>query len=502
VVDDLDLRGHPRTAAGAVLDYARKPLVVDDPDGNERAALVRHQLLVHLGGSVVLGDRFRVAVSAPLAAYQDGEATSLNGVALAPADAPALGDVRLTADASVLGHAKEPLRLAVGARLWLPTGSRREFMSDGAARVGPQAMIAGELGPVTYGARLALVYRAPRSADVTGHPLGSELAGAVGAGLTTRDRRLTLGPELSAATGTSPQASLSTRGTAVEWLLGAHYEVRPSLRLGAGGGAGLTRGLGSPAARALLSVAWVEALPQPKRDRDGDRVPDDVDACPEEAGVPDRDPELNGCPALFAPLPDRDQDTIADPFDACPDEPGVPSPEAARNGCPEDQDGDGIVDARDACPKEPGPESPDPTRSGCPRVTVTATELAITEQLRFAFDSAELLAESDAVLEAVRAALVAHSEILKLRVEGHTDDVGDPAYNKELSARRAASVARWLTERGVAPQRLFAQGFGGEQPIDTNATEEGRARNRRVAFTILERARAAEVTSAPAPPPK
>ena len=55
----------------------------------------------------------------------------------------------------------------------------------------------------------------------------------------------------------------------------------------------------------------------------------------------------------------------------------------------------------------------------------------------------------------------------------------------ELSNRRARSVMRWLTTRGVALQRLDAQGYGLTRPIDTNATPEGQARNRRVEFTIL-----------------
>ncbi|MDB4935970.1 MAG: Outer rane lipoprotein omp16 precursor, partial [Labilithrix sp.] len=74
VVDSLDLRGGS-AAAGAVLDYAYKPLVIYDASGTERAALVRHQTLVHLGGSVVIGERLRLAIDAPIAIYQDGEAT-------------------------------------------------------------------------------------------------------------------------------------------------------------------------------------------------------------------------------------------------------------------------------------------------------------------------------------------------------------------------------------------------------------------------------------------
>ena len=124
---------------------------------------------------------------------------------------------------------------------------------------------------------------------------------------------------------------------------------------------------------------------------------------------------------------------------------------------------------------------------------VTDTEIRIEEQIRFATDSAELLPESDAVLFAVTRTLREHPGIRKLRVEGHTDETGEPTYNDELSARRAAAVMAWLVKHGVDARLLVSQGFGSRRPIDASGTDEGRARNRRVAFTILER-------QPPAPP--
>src|SRR5690349_403864 len=73
VMDTLDLRGGARPALGAVFDYGYKPLVVYDEDGNEKSAIVRHQLFTHLGGSIVLADRLRLGLNVPVALYQDGE---------------------------------------------------------------------------------------------------------------------------------------------------------------------------------------------------------------------------------------------------------------------------------------------------------------------------------------------------------------------------------------------------------------------------------------------
>jgi outer membrane protein OmpA-like peptidoglycan-associated protein len=65
-------------------------------------------------------------------------------------------------------------------------------------------------------------------------------------------------------------------------------------------------------------------------------------------------------------------------------------------------------------------------------------------------------------------------------IEGHTDSVGNDAYNLNLSQRRAAAVRQYLLDKGVAPARLESQGFGESQPVADNKTAEGRAQNRRV----------------------
>lgn len=574
VVDNLDLRGAARPALGAVLDYAYKPLVgYNRPNGDERGVLVRHQTFVHLGGSLVLADRLRLGLNVPVAIYQDGEETIVKAETFKPADKPAFGDIRLAADLRLVGTKTDPFTLAFGVRAWLPTGTREQFAGDGSFRVAPQLLAAGDLGILTYGARLALVYRA-RDEAFGGTELGSEMVGAIGAGLKTADGRFVIGPEVFASSVfTGTDTFFKTRSTPVEGLLGLHYDVTPDVRVGAGAGTGLTRGYGAPLFRGLLSLEWAPAYEKPDRDRD--TIIDEEDACPDQAGVRDPDPKKNGCPPPPPPppppdtdgdgildsedacptvagprttnpktngCPDRDQDGVPDPVDACVDVPGVATDDPKTNGCPPDRDGDGVLDAvdacpdlkgmktedpktngcpdtdgdgildpEDACPNVAGPKNADPKKNGCPLVIVTEKAIQITEQVKFKFNSAELLKESDGILEAVRAVLEAHPEITKLRVEGHTDNVGNAAYNKQLSGRRAASVMKWLTDHKVDKKRLIAAGFGMEEPVDKNDTEEGRANNRRVAFTILEKddskkpssgATTAPPAGAPQPPPK
>jgi outer membrane protein OmpA-like peptidoglycan-associated protein len=84
----------------------------------------------------------------------------------------------------------------------------------------------------------------------------------------------------------------------------------------------------------------------------------------------------------------------------------------------------------------------------------------------------------------VKAFLDANPRVTKLRIEGHTDNVGAAAYNKGLSQRRAASVMSWLVAHGIDAARLSSAGFGLELPIADNDSEEGRRVNRRVEFHI------------------
>ncbi|MFT4736593.1 MAG: OOP family OmpA-OmpF porin [Cyclobacteriaceae bacterium] len=76
--------------------------------------------------------------------------------------------------------------------------------------------------------------------------------------------------------------------------------------------------------------------------------------------------------------------------------------------------------------------------------------------------------------------------IEKIEVSGHTDSVGDSNYNKLLSQKRANSVKKFFTANGISSSRVLAKGMGEDQPVSTNETDDGRAKNRRVEFKVLE----------------
>jgi chemotaxis protein MotB len=129
-------------------------------------------------------------------------------------------------------------------------------------------------------------------------------------------------------------------------------------------------------------------------------------------------------------------------------------------------------------------------------VTISKLQGKLTVNIldRILFDSGEAVVQPDgeAVLQKIAGILKQHPE-LKIHVIGHTDNVplrpgarSRFASNWELSTARALAAVRFLTERAsIAPQRLGAVGYGEFRPIADNATPEGRARNRRIAITIL-----------------
>ncbi len=99
--------------------------------------------------------------------------------------------------------------------------------------------------------------------------------------------------------------------------------------------------------------------------------------------------------------------------------------------------------------------------------------------INFDTGKATIKAESQPIVKQVVDMMKAHPE-LKVAVEGHTDNVGTPAANRVLSDNRAKAVMAAIAAQGVAPARLSAAGFGQDKPVADNASEDGRAKNRRV----------------------
>jgi outer membrane protein OmpA-like peptidoglycan-associated protein len=122
------------------------------------------------------------------------------------------------------------------------------------------------------------------------------------------------------------------------------------------------------------------------------------------------------------------------------------------------------------------------------KVRIQADRVEILEKVFFDFDKATLVETSKPLLTEVADTLLAHPEIRKIEIGGHTDRRGDAGYNLELSQRRVETVRDYLISRGVQANRLIAKGYGASRLLDPADNERAHALNRRVEFTILERA--------------
>jgi len=198
-------------------------------------------------------------------------------------------------------------------------------------------------------------------------------------------------------------------------------------------------------------------------DSDGDGVVDEVDKCPNTPrGIT---VNARGCP------PDSDGDGVPDYLDQCP---GTPLGVAVDNsGCPFDSDGDGVADHLDKCPNTP--KGATVNEAGC--WSLQATTL-------YDSNSSYIRTEAYPLLDEVASILEKNPE-MEVEVQGHTDNTGSAKYNQWLSEKRAQKVKDYLVSKGIDSSRLEAKGYGLTQPVASNATEEGRAQNRRVELKRL-----------------
>jgi outer membrane protein OmpA-like peptidoglycan-associated protein len=122
------------------------------------------------------------------------------------------------------------------------------------------------------------------------------------------------------------------------------------------------------------------------------------------------------------------------------------------------------------------------------QVKVTKEKIDVEGTVFFDTAKATIQARSFPLLDDVAGTLIDNPQLLKIRIEGHTDSRGGADYNRKLSDRRANSVKEYLIGKGVEAERLESIGFGEDKPVDPADNEEAWAKNRRVDFFITERA--------------
>jgi OOP family OmpA-OmpF porin len=229
---------------------------------------------------------------------------------------------------------------------------------------------------------------------------------------------------------------------------------------------GLTYSFGEQAPKEMVEETHEEvvivAVPLDV-DSDGDGIVDADDKCPNTPA--DTTVDVTGCPVAQ----DDDHDGVLNAQDKCPNTPA--NTEVDAQGCKVnlDTDNDGVLNDKDLCPNTMiGTKVND---DGCP----AKLNLKIT----FGNNSAKITEASNKMLDQYATFLTTNTNY-SAKIVGYTDSRGSAKYNQKLSQKRAEAVVKALEERGVNPAQLQAVGMGEVNPIASNATEEGRAKNRRI----------------------
>ncbi|HEY0975341.1 MAG TPA: OmpA family protein [Solimonas sp.] len=142
-----------------------------------------------------------------------------------------------------------------------------------------------------------------------------------------------------------------------------------------------------------------------------------------------------------------------------------------------DEDGDGVIDSVDQCPNTPPGTRVD--GNGCPLQKVIALD-----GVTFEFNSARLQPNAKGLLNEAQRILQRYPD-MQIEVAGHTDSVGNDAYNLKLSQQRADAVRDYFLSEGVPAERLTSKGYGEAEPVADNETAAGRELNRRVELRVL-----------------
>ena len=430
-------------AVGVNFEYG-KGLLRDNlfsKDGSHTTTtLVDNAFLARIAGSITPLHWLSFDVSLPFALAETGTSTqTIVGVQFDKGTA-GVGDLRLGVHFRPVD--KEAINVVLGGRFWAPFGTPGAYLTDRNFRGEIDAAVAGDVGRVLYGCTLNV---AP---GFFARHIGDRIAVGCAAHFKV-NKIVSVGLEPSFETLTYqtitliPLTTSNTFGVLFEPLAALRMRFG-GVRVGVGVGPGVGNAVGNAEVRALLNVAYVGLGKPPKQvplgppDRDLDKIPDDVDACPDEAGPRSDNPKLNGCP-----IHDRDGDTIRDEEDACPDSPGIPYPDKKANGCP-DSDNDGLPDPVDQCVNEPGQP---PT--GCPKSAHWVDgQFQIDPPIDFG-TAEKLWPAGRTALEEVAATMRANPK----RIERVSISIGTKGVKASVSDKRAQDILQILRTANLDTSR-------------------------------------------------
>jgi hypothetical protein len=396
-VSDADVAARKQLAIDALLTFLTRPFTVYDLDedrmiSGERVRVVESVTAAQLGAAYGVTDRLQLGASLPVI-------FTLRGEGLEPdTGSPVMGGLHVTGigDLIVEGkyrlYRKDGVKIAGLAAVSLPSSigsDGSQFIGDDLPSLRARLALQYDRERFAIGANAGVLLRKPRT--IYDSTIGPQFAWSVAAAGRITSRLSVI----AEGYGRAGLPNFSLDASPLEAIGGLRLYATSAVAVLVGGGAGLVRGIGSPASRFFLSVGYSpdvrdtdkDGIPNgrdrcvtepedvdghedgdgcPDDDNDGDRRTDDVDRCPAQAEDIDGFDDDDGCPE-----PDNDKDGLDDLVDKCPADAEDGKAPHPKDGCPahkRDSDGDGLHDALDRCPLEEEDADAFEDGDGCPEL--------------------------------------------------------------------------------------------------------------------------------------
>lgn len=460
--------------------YMRDPFVFQYED-DEVVSVVGDAVQANVAGTFHFW-RMRLGVDVPIYLFTSSDVTQGNA---------GVGDLLLDLKGTILDHHKSGFGLALAARTTLPTSTMSLPLGGSSVGYEVEAILDGVAGPVLVAFNLG--HRGVGKTEFGDRTWRDRLYARLGVGVMDRDQG---GFSVDIGMSTPYDGLFTALATPVEGMAGGWARLGEDVVLRAGVGTGFTGAIGSPMVRGLLSLSWeprwrdfpeTSAPVAPVTNR---QLPPGQEVATDPGGLVVRVTDQDGTPLNGWA---RVTHITVPPGVERPDKPtelevvgGTAKGQLPPGRVQVKVSSDGYADAYIEGVVVSGDGVSFSVPLAIQKAVLYEDRIEILEQVFFEPGSTTIKEESYELLDQVATILKATPEVVRMRIEGHTDSRGDDDSNLLLSSDRADAVMDYLVSQGVGSARLKAVGMGERDPIDPRETEEAWELNRRVEFIVEE----------------
>ncbi|MBA3538752.1 MAG: transporter [Deltaproteobacteria bacterium] len=380
-VSDADVADQKQLAVDALFTYLTKPFTIYNVDVNDdnritgaRSQVVESMTAAQITAAYGVSENIQLGANLPIVFKMEGQGLDpvTGGPGMTGLNVTGLGDILV--EGKVRFYKNEGFRLGARVGVTVPTSfgsDDSKFLGDNLPTLRAGLALQYDVSRISFGLNGGVLFRKPR--EIYDTTVGQQLTWGAGLALRITDKFSVIGEGY----GRKSMFDSSLDASPLEVEGGIRLYATSAVAIVVGGGAGLVKGIGSPASRFFLSIGyapdvrdsdgdgiangrdkcplvaedkdrWEDDDGCPEDDNDGDRRPDADDKCVNEAEDIDGYEDDDGCPEL-----DNDADKIADLQDKCPNDAEDGKQPYPNDGCPankRDSDADGVVDSADTCP--------------------------------------------------------------------------------------------------------------------------------------------------------